>query len=101
MSSLPQREGGSAPLEQVPSRFCPRRLKRGQVKRYMSKGPLFGYMIACPGCGFIELHQDKDAGYVELEEQLVASTKPVGCMNCKSTISIAGGVVVALPKVLP
>ena len=45
------------PFVIAPDRTCPRKLKKGELKRYMGKGgPLMAYMIACPSCGFIEMH---------------------------------------------
>lgn len=87
------------PIVQVDSRFCPRKLGPGQVKRYMSKGPLFGYMVGCPGCGFRELHLHEQACFVEVEPNvLFASTKPVRCMACGCSLSFAGGVALAVPS---
>jgi hypothetical protein len=88
-------EDKALPLEQVPSRFCPRRLKPGQVKRYMTVGPLVGYMVACPACGFIEMHMHEVAGFVEEEGKLVATTKPVGCMLCGRGLRAQDGTIEA------
>lgn len=98
MSSI-RGEDAALPFEVMPSRFCPRKLKKGQIKRYMSVGPLVGYMVACPACGFIEMHMKADAGYVEGDGgTLLHTTKPVKCMLCKRTISIAGGVIAAVSQ---
>lgn len=97
MSSRPT-EDAALPIEVAPSRFCPRKLKKGMVKRYMSTGPLVGYMVACPSCGFIEMHLTEAAGYVEVDGKLDHTTKPIGCMLCKRTISIAGGTIMAVAR---
>lgn len=94
-SSLPPRENVGLPLEQVAAKFCPRKLKKGQVKRYMSKGPLYGYMIACPGCGFIELHATRDASFVEEDERVVSSMGAISCQSCKAALTIGVGQIVA------
>lgn len=88
--------GKTVQLEQVPAKFCPRRLKPGMCKRYMSTGPLYGYMLACPCCGFVELHADKAAGFIEENERLSATKQPVSCMNCRATISVTNGAVVGV-----
>jgi hypothetical protein len=87
-------------------RYCPRKLKRGEVKRYMTRGPLFGYMIGCPSCGFIELHQHDKAGFVDEPTgdeaspfRLLSAAHPVRCMFCTRTISIAGGIIMAVKHV--
>lgn len=92
----------SMPVEHMPSRFCARKIPRGGAKRYMSQGPLFGYMLGCPGCGFIELHQHEVAHFVEepgaepgAPPRLV-SADPVLCMLCRRTITVAGGVITAV-----
>lgn len=86
-------------IEHVPQRFCPRRLKPGQVKRYFYEGPLVGYMISCPSCGFIEMHLHKDADFTEAAGEaparLTGSSRPQTCMNCRRIISIAGSVIMA------
>lgn len=74
--------------EIAPLKSCPRRLRAGQVKRYLSKGPLVGYMVACPSCGFIELHLKERAGFVEEEGVLVCTTSAVGCMLCGRSIRV-------------
>lgn len=89
-------EDRTLPLEVVPARTCPRKLTPGQVKRYMSTGPLLAYMIACPSCGFIEMHMQEHASFVEEEGKLVRSEKPFRCMVCLRVISIAGGSILAV-----
>lgn len=91
----------------VQSRSCPRKLKPGQVKRYMSKGPLFGYMIACPSCGFIEMHEHKKAQFIEQPDPenpdrpifLVGTTNALRCMLCNRDIAAADGKISAATRV--
>ncbi len=93
-------EDRSIPLIVAPSMFCPRKLRNDgvtpSVKRYMSKGPLFGFMVCCPACGFIELHQHDHVRFVEEDGALVSVEKPMRCLACNRVISIAGGVVLAI-----
>lgn len=81
-------------LVAAPSKFCPRKLGAVSmgptVKRYMGVGkPLLGYMIACPGCGFTEMHMHAKAGFVESDTgDLIATLQPVQCINCKRQIRV-------------
>lgn len=86
------KEDRELPLNQVPARFCPRKLKHGQCKRYMTVGPLIAYVLACPACGFIEMHQHDQARFVEENGKLVSASHAVSCMACRRTIVIEGGV---------
>ncbi len=104
MGKLPT-EDRALPFRPAPSKFCPRKLactptkdnpEGYNAKRYMSAGPLFGYIIACPACGFQEMHEHRAAGYVEVDECATMTEKPVRCLNCSRVISIAGGVVLAV-----
>lgn len=81
-------EDASLLLTVAPLKYCPRRLQKGMVKRYMSKGPLAGYMIGCPSCGFIELHHHDKVGFVEVDGQLVRTERTARCMFCSRKISI-------------
>lgn len=87
----------------APIKFCPRNLKPGgpNSKRYMATGPLVAYVLACPSCGFIEMHQHSDAQFEEQDGVLVAARKPLRCMSCRRVISIAGGIVLAYSDDLP
>lgn len=59
--------------------------------------PLVAYYIACPSCGFREMHMHDKAGFVETTDgqnlerpaTLIATTNPLGCMYCGRTIIIA------------
>lgn len=82
------------PMIIAPSKFCPRKLTNDgvspSVKRYMSKGPLLGYMISCPGCGFVEMHMNEKVGYVESSDGVLRTTmKPVTCLVCQRTIKVS------------
>ncbi len=102
-------EDRALPLVLAPSKFCPRQLtphatkmnpEACNAKRYMGVGkPLFGYMIACPACSFVEMHEDRKAGFVEVEGRLVGASSPLTCLHCRRTLSIAGGVIAAMMAV--
>jgi len=90
------------PAIYAPVRFCTRKLKPlgPQLKRYMSEGPLFGYVICCPACSFIEMHQHEQCGFVEEPgeghlKRLVSIEKPPSCMLCKRTLNVVAGVLSA------
>ena len=89
------------PFVIAPDRTCPRKLKKGELKRYMGKGgPLMAYMIACPSCGFIEMHMHEVADYVEVDGKLDHANRALPCMLCHRKISIAGGVIMAVSNVV-
>lgn len=95
MSKSP-REACAVPVAQALERFCPRKLGRAggpNVKRYLAAPkPLLGYMVACPGCGFTELHMHEKVGYVEHAGALVHVVLPFACMNCNGVLSVDGGI---------
>ncbi len=107
------REDRGLPVRQAPSKFCPRQLALAptqlnpsgyNVKRYMSEGPLFGYIMVCPACGFHEMHETRTAGFIEVGGTLTATEKPIRCMVCSRVISVASGVISAVlhtPVTLP
>lgn len=77
----------------APAKFCPRKLKidgvNPGVKRYMSRGPLIAYIMACPSCGFTEMHLQEKAGFVEDSDGLLLRTeKPVRCMVCNRYVRV-------------
>lgn len=98
MSTRP-REDASLPVVVAPSKFCPRKLKPGMVKRYMHTGPLVGYMVACPSCGFISLHLHEHGHFVDRVDVndpvpvVLISMAPVACMLCHRFIEVRDGVV--------
>ena len=92
MSTRP-REEKSVAIVQAPSVFCPRKLapKGPNVKRYMSTGPLAGYIIACPSCGFREMHMHERLGFVEEDGKLVSAASRARCMVCGLHIRVHEG----------
>lgn len=44
---------------------CSRTLERGEVKRVMQRGPLIGYFLCCPSCGFAASYLDEDSGSIK------------------------------------
>lgn len=64
----------------------------------MHRGPLVGYYIACPGCGFRATYLHDDVGYVEeravegseYPKRLVGLKTPPTCIRCKKTIRVIG-----------
>ncbi len=50
----------------VHPQLCTRKLVRGDVKRLFAAGPLLGYFIACPGCGFYGSYLHSEAGFTEV-----------------------------------
>lgn len=84
-----------AELTAASFRTCSRELAKGQVKRCMQRGPLVGYYIACPGCGFIATYLHEDVGYVETPtdpltypKKLIKIERPPKCYSCKRSISV-------------
>ncbi len=99
---IPRRgEDKALPIVCAPPRACSRKLKPGEVKRYMSVGPLVAYVISCPGCGFIENWPDLEGerGFVEEEGgkpgRLLAAKKPYECMLCHRKVTLDAGVITA------
>jgi hypothetical protein len=88
---------------------CSRLLKRGEVKRALQRGPLIGYVIGCPACGFScsYVHEDcgsqKGVGYIEdpptevvvhdfkTVRKLVGMQRNPTCVRCHRTIRIRDG----------
>lgn len=81
-------------LRQVGRETCARALKPGEVKRQPLTGPLFGYFVACPACGFRALHDD-EAGFLETDTKLEAAALPLPCLACKRAIRIDAGHITA------
>jgi hypothetical protein len=88
----------TAPLEMVGATYCPRDMVRGQVKRCMHRGPLVGYYIACPACGFKATYLDEDVGFIEepavvgspFPKRLLGMRNPPPCYRCKLRLSVRG-----------
>jgi DNA-directed RNA polymerase subunit RPC12/RpoP len=95
MADLSRGRGADRELPVVMTAKCSRRLKPGEVRRTLLKGPLVGYAIACPGCGFIETHPDLhgEMGYIERDGALVGAEKPYRCMLCAREVRIADGLI--------
>jgi hypothetical protein len=105
------------PLDTASYRTCSARLKPGQVKRVMQRGPLQGYVICCPGpsplpmeaaageaCGFVGSYLDRVMGYVEeppgtarlavgQQRKLIASTHETPCFRCRRLLSVKDGAI--------
>lgn len=86
------------PVRVAPSLFCPRRLAPAgpNVKRYMSAPkPLIAYMIACPSCGFCEMHMEEAMRFVEEARDgapaLIGAANVARCGCCRRALSIADG----------
>lgn len=77
---------------------CPRKLAPGEAKRYMHVGPLVGYYVGCPACGFVESHTDLhgEHGFTEEDGVLVAAARGWKCMLCERSVTVLGGVVTAV-----
>jgi hypothetical protein len=87
-------------LTPVSYQKCSKLLVAGEVKRVMQSGPLIGYFLACPACGFACAYLDEACGYVEdppktvvtrAVRKLVAITHPPTCFRCKRTLHVEGG----------
>lgn len=91
-------EDRTLPIKQVIK--CSRKLTPGEVRRTLTKGPLVGYTMACPGCGFIETQQDlhDEIGFIEKDDQLVGARESYRCMLCKRTITLKDGTISARHK---
>lgn len=70
---------------------CARSLLRGQVKRCLRRGPLVGYVIACPSCGLPAPYLDEDVGYEERDGALVGISRPPACMKCGLLLRVSDG----------
>lgn len=72
--------------------LCPRKLKAGQIRRVPGRGPLVGFHIACPGCGFVAPYLREEGGFVELDDEvLVGVTRPPSCVRCRRRIEFRDG----------
>ena len=90
MADLSRGRGVDRALPIVMTRKCARRLKPGEVRRTLLNGPLVGYAIACPGCGFIETRPDlhDEMGFIEEGGQLVGAREVYSCMLCSRVVSL-------------
>lgn len=83
-----------APLTFAAYQKCSRLLVKGEVKRVMQRGPLVGYFLACPACGFSASYIEDQCGFVEdppktvmmrvgdPQRQLISITNPPRCYKC-------------------
>lgn len=92
------------PLTAASAQTCSRKLVRGQVKRVMQRGPLIGYFLCCPACGFSAsyLHESEafegGVGFVEepadpllFPKTIVRFERPPRCMSCQRLLVVEGG----------
>jgi hypothetical protein len=105
----------------TPAHFqkCSRKLTPGEVKRVMQRGPLQGYMVACPApssfpearargeaCGFVGTYLDRAVGFVEdppadvfvadsRQRRVVATRHPMRCFRCQRELRVVDGVMEA------
>lgn len=100
MADLSRGRGIDRTLPIVMTRKCARRLKPGEVRRTLLNGPLVGYAIACPGCGFIETRPDlhDEMGFIEEGGQLVGARESYACMLCSRLVSFGSGEVRAVSR---
>jgi hypothetical protein len=91
---------GRAPLALAAYQACTRLLKKGQVKRVSGRvGPLVGYFLACPFCGFSASYLHEKHVFVEGEpapgtkfpRPLLRMENPATCFSCRGLISVEGG----------
>lgn len=88
---------------------CIRKLARGCAKRMFASGPLIGYFIVCPGCGFPGSYLHTEAEYVETGPWItaqglgasdvviqnyrtptsVSASKPLYCFGCHGTMVLS------------
>lgn len=91
------------PLSVASYRSCAQRLQPGEVKRVMQRGPLIGYFLACPACGFVGSYVDDAVGYVEKpdksvtlrvgdpQRELLGTNHPPTCFRCRRLLRVADG----------
>ncbi len=86
---------GAAPLVLAHFAQCARRMPRGMVKRVPYMGPLVGYHVACPGCGFVDQWRQVDQGWIERAGMVSGAASPPTCTGCGKRILIRGQTIVA------
>jgi hypothetical protein len=87
---------------------CSRLLDKGEVKRCMQRGPLVGYYLACPACGFSGVYLDEECDFSEQppktevihdpakRRKLVGIGRSPSCFRCKRLLRIEEGFLEAL-----
>lgn len=93
MHSVPDEGAIGVPLTAASYQKCSRTLARGEVKRVMQRGPLVGYYIGCPACGFVGCHLDDECGFVEAtgiggRPMVVAIQRPPRCYRCQRVLVV-------------
>jgi hypothetical protein len=93
---------GRYPLVAAAYQRCSRTLGEGEVKRVSGRGPLVGYFLACPACGFVASYLHDAAGFEEepappgvWPRRLVGIQTPPPCFQCGSLIGVEAGALVA------
>lgn len=77
---------------------CTRELAKGELKRVVQRGPLIGYFMACPACGFSASYLDSECGFIERAVEVdgvqymraVGVQRPPVCFHCRRLITING-----------
>ena len=71
---------------------CSRTLARGDVKRVTQRGPLVGYFIGCPSCGFVASYLNDEVGFREeragTEVRLAGIDHPPRCAGCRLELHV-------------
>ncbi len=91
----------AVPIQVAHTQKCARKLARGEVKRVMGRGPLVGYYIACPACGFSAAYLEDtlppghSCRFVETGADapftLVGITNPPPCYSCHRILRVVDG----------
>lgn len=88
-----------SPLTFASFQKCSRELVRGELKRVVQRGPLVGYFMACPACGFSASYLESECGFIEepvIVEgksymRAVGVTRPPPCFKCRCKLTITDG----------
>lgn len=84
------------PLEHAPDQLCTQKLTKGMVKRCSLRGPLLGYYVACPCCGFAALYLGEH-NFVEeptgfrFPKRLIGAEVALTCYACRRALRIVDG----------
>lgn len=85
----------SAELTLASYQTCSRKLVRGQVKRVLQRGPLIGYFIACPACGFVASYLHDECDFAEAKvggrEILTRIQRNPRCYSCRRVLDVESG----------
>lgn len=92
-----------APLTVASYQKCSRTLAPGEVKRVMQRGPLVGYFLACPACGFSASYLDEQCGFEEdppkgvmlhdlrVQRVILSIKTPPRCFRCRRYLRVVDG----------